>query len=132
MATTATLLGGNQALRGYTHKGTYAPANAVAEFIDFVKTGISGGISGAFSFQYPEDIRIISLQADQNTSNYTVAIADLNGVIYFSNTYQTLVFDPAFLIVPANHKVTITPIANLTRLRLLAQHCAILEQVILR
>ena len=128
MTTTATLLGGNQALRGYTHKGTYAPANAVAEFIDFVKTGISG----AFSFQYPDDIRIVSLQADQNTSNYTVAIADLNGVTYFSNTYQTLVFDPAFLIVPANHKVTITPIANLTRLRLLAQHCAILEQVILR
>lgn len=128
MTTTATLLGGNQALRGYTHKGTYAPANAVAEFIDFVKTGISG----AFSFQYPDDIRIVSLQADQNTSNYTVAIADLNGVTYFSNTYQTLVFDPAFLIVPANHKVTITPIANLTRLRLLAQHCAILEQVIVR
>jgi hypothetical protein len=128
MATTATLLGGNQALRGYTHKGTYAPANAVAEFIDFVKTGISG----AFSFQYPDDIRIVSLQADQNTSNYTVAIADFNGNTYFANTYQALVFDPAYLIVPANHKVTITPIANMTRLRLIAQHAAVLEQILLR
>lgn len=128
MTTTATLLGGNQALRGYTHKGTFVSAGAVSEYIDFVKLAITA----PFTFQYPEDIRIVSLQADQNTSNYTVAIADLNGVTYFSNTYQTLVFDPAFLIVPANHKITITPIANLTRLRLLAQHCAILEQVILR
>jgi hypothetical protein len=128
MATTATLLGGNQALRGYTHKGTFVSANAVSEFIDFVKLGITA----PFTFQYPEDIRIVSLQADQLTSNYTVAIADLNGNTYFSNTYQALVFDPAYLIVPASHKVTVTPIANMTRLRLIAQHAAILEQILLR
>jgi hypothetical protein len=125
---TAILNGGNQALRGYIYKGSYTSANAVSEFIDFVKLSISG----AFTFQYPHDLRIVSLQADQLTSNYTITIADLNGNIYFSNTYQALVFDPAYLIVPANHKVTITPNSNITRLRLIAQLSAVLEQVLLR
>lgn len=125
---TAILNGGNQALRGYTYKGSYASANAIPEFIDFVKLGISG----AFIFQYPHDLRIVSLQADQATSNYTVAIADLSGNTYFSNTYQALVSDLDYLIVPANHKVTVTPNSNITRLRLIAQHITVLEQILLR
>ncbi|MEE3716278.1 hypothetical protein V2H45_05920 [Tumidithrix elongata RA019] len=123
-----TLLGGNQAIRGYKRNGTFAPANAVSEFVDFVKLAISG----AFSFQYDSDLRIVSLQADQNTSNYTIAIADFNENVYFSNTYQALVYDPAYLIVPAGHKVIVTPIANLTRLRLVSQIIAVQDIISLR
>ncbi len=122
------LVSANQAIRGYKSNGTFVGAAPVAEYIDFVKLSISGG----FTIQYPTDLRIVSLQADQLTSNYTVAIADLNGNTYFSNTYQALVFDPAYLLLPANHKLTVIPFANLTRLRLICQPISIIEQIPLR
>ncbi len=121
------LLGANLPIRGYTNKsGTYAPAAAVPEFVDFIKLNITV----AFTIQYPEDLQVISLQADQANSSYTVAVTDQN-LTYFQNTYTAMVFDPAWLLVPAGHKLTITPISNISKLRIITQPIAILEQIYL-
>ena len=127
--TQSNLLGANLPIRGYTNKsGTYAPAAAVPEFVDFIKSGITT----AFAIQYPDsDLQIVSLQADQSNSSYTVAVSDLQGFTYFQNTYTAMVFDPAWLLVPSGHKLTITPVSNISKLRIITQPVAILEQIYL-
>lgn len=129
MTTQSNLLGANLPIRGYTNKsGTYAPAAAVPEFVDFIKSNITV----PFVIQYPEsDLQVVSLQADQANSSYTVAVTDLQNLTYFQNTYTVMVFDPAWLLVPAGHKLTITPISNISKLRIITQPIAILDQVYL-
>jgi hypothetical protein len=120
--------GNGQFIRGYQSNATFAPAGAIAEFIELVKLGIT--VANAFSFKYENsDLRFVSLQADQLNSKYTISLTDPSDNVYFSNTYEALVFDEAWLLVPQNHKVTITPVSNISRLRIIAQTVAILERI---
>ncbi|MBW4619315.1 MAG: hypothetical protein KME17_08145 [Cyanosarcina radialis HA8281-LM2] len=126
----SSLVGGNKPVATYTRDGLEVGTAPIEEYVVFRKLNISD--TTPFSFIYsPSDLRIVSIQADQDTSNYKIELFNPNGTRVFVNQYQLLVFDPAYLIVPKGYKCQITPIANLTNLSLIATQCSILSTTLI-
>jgi hypothetical protein len=119
-------ISGNSAIATYSRNGLEIPVSPIEQFVLFRKIDIV--ISKSFACIYPEsDLRIVSLQADRNDSNYKIEIFNRNDTKVFSNTYQALVIDPNYILLEKGYKMTVTPIANILALTIVGIQCAILD-----
>jgi hypothetical protein len=123
-------VGGTKPVATYLRNGLEIGTTPIDEYVALRKLNISG--NAPFSFVYGQsDLRIISIQADRDTSSYKIEIFNPSNIRVFVNQYQLLVFDPAYLIVPKGYKCQVTPIANLNSLSLIATQCAIISTILI-